>query len=397
MNFGVISPQDWGLPVSAAPAMLELSGQSIPGEALERRLHEVIYTWLPRQFSAEAGAYYGFYRPSDGYREPPQTVNLIASWLLMAAYDRYQDPTLLARARSALDFYYRSLVVSHPMSVVAGGARDGVAGHEIWTKFSAELVIGCLGLHLRSGESLWLERALQGGRYLLQAARHDFAPKFFLNTERWGTAETGWDSWGRAVEAALLLEQATRDAQWRALAIRWGEHALSIQAPDGGFYLINREYYNTDLAADELRALAFLSEITGGSRYLQAARRFAGWLRTRQRPDGAWSMTIDREGNVVVPSVGPGDVPNIAIALLRLHSLTQEPAYLESARRAFGYSLSQQVLPGSPQPYSGDENMQWGFYSWDPPYDFTVSADQATHHARGLMFLLDYMEFLGRG
>src|SRR5512138_3427248 len=98
MNIGVISPQDWGLPPDQPPATLELSGQSIPAAGLERRLHEVIYTWLPRQFSAQAGAYYGFYRPSDGYREPPQTVNLIASWLLMAAFDRYQDPALLAQA-----------------------------------------------------------------------------------------------------------------------------------------------------------------------------------------------------------------------------------------------------------------------------------------------------------
>jgi hypothetical protein len=49
-----------------------------------------------------------------------------------------------------------------------------------------------------------------------------------------------------------------------------------------------------------------------------------------------------------------------------------------------------QVLPGSAQRYADDPNVQWGFWSWDPPYDFTLSADQSTHHVRGMMFVLDY-------
>jgi hypothetical protein len=61
---------------------------------------------------------------------------------------------------------------------------------------------------------------------------------------------------------------------------------------------------------------------------------------------------------------------------------------------AFRYSLSRQILPGSDAPYAQDPNLRWGYWSWDPYYDYTVSADQATHHARGLMFLLDAMSFI---
>jgi len=351
-----------------------------------------LYEWLPRQLDSEAGAFYGFYRATDGYREPPQTVNLIISWQLMAAYDRFADKQFLEWAEGALDFYYRRFVVSHPMSVVAGGARDGVATREVWTKFSAEFVIGALGLYRRTGQKKWLERAEQSGRYLLQAARHGFAPKYCLDTGRWGEVNFGWDSWGRAVEACLELTAVTGQGVWQDLALRWGEHGLAVQAEDGCFYLIDQEYYNTDLAADELRGLIFLYELVQDARFLQAARRFADWHLTHQRPDGAWTMTLDREGNVVVPTVGPGDVPNIAIALLRLHHVTMEARYLEAARRAFKYSLAMQVSPGSDQPYSDDPRVQWGFWSWDPYYDYTVSGDQSTHHIRGMMFAADYLQ-----
>ncbi|MBK9126167.1 MAG: hypothetical protein IPM16_23970 [Chloroflexi bacterium] len=91
--------------------------------------------------------------------------------------------------------------------------------------------------------------------------------------------------------------------------------------------------------------------------FLNAAERFAEWLRARQNADGSWPLTIDRDGNVVVPTVGPGDIPNIAIALLRLHHVTRKPVYLDVACRALRYSLTVQVIPGSDHPYSDDPTL----------------------------------------
>ena len=294
-------------------------------------------------------------------------------------------------AQQTLDFYRLHFTVSHPMSVVAGGARDGAAPSEVWTKYTAEYVIGALGLADRKAGEGWLEHAKAGGRFLIQAARHGFSPRYRLDSGRWDGRDFGWDSWGRVVEACLLLSQATGETHWSELAQRWGEYALTIQAPDGGFYLIDDEYYNTDLAPDELRGLTFLFECTGDQRYLQAAERFADWHLARQRPNGSWPLTIDRDGNVVVPIVGPGDMPNLAIALLRLHHLTGREALLAAAVRATEYSLSMQILPEEGAPYASDLALSGGFWSWDPAYDYSVSADQATHHVRGMMFLLDYV------
>jgi DUF1680 family protein len=186
------------------------------------------------------------------------------------------------------------------------------------------------------------------------------------------------------------LWQARNEERWLQEALLWGEHALEIQASNGSFYLMDGEYYNTDLTADELRGLTMLHEATGRDDFLRAAQRFADWLLSIQTANGAWPLTVDRDGNVVMPTVGPGDVPNIGIAMLRLYHVTHDQRYLESALRATRYSLSVQVIPTSSHPYKDDEAARWGFWSWDPYYDYTLSADQSTHHVRGMWFVIDY-------
>jgi hypothetical protein len=389
IQIGIISPQDWGLPVAkdlseTSPAELGASWAEI-----EQRARMATYEWLLRQFNEEVGAFHGFYRAPDCHLEFPQTVNLIAPWQLIAAYDRYQDANLLDTARRAAEWFYKNHVIDHPMSVVAGGVRDGIETTHVWTKFTAEEVITCLALYRRLNESVWLERALQGGRCLIQARRHNFAPRYDLTTGRW--LEYGWDSWGRVVEANLLLWEDSGDERWLNEAREWGHYALKSQsAVHGSYYLIDREYFNTDLAPDELRALVLLYEITENDFYLWAARRFAEWLLERQTAEGAWPLTIDRDGNVVMPTVGPGDVPNIGIALLRLYHVTHDDRYLQSAYRTIRYSQQVQATPDSGHPYTEDERVRWGFWSWQPYYDYTLSGDQSTHHTRGMWFVMDY-------
>ncbi len=140
--------------------------------------------------------------------------------------------------------------------------------------------------------------------------------------------------------------------------------------------------------------MTFLYEQTRLPQFLASAQRFADWHLRSQRPDGAWLLTIDRFSHPVSEYVGPGDVPNIAMALLRLHRATGEPRYVASALKAMKYVLTRQVTPGSSQPYAEDENALWGLWSWDPYYDYTMSGDQVTHFARGLWFTLDYLASL---
>ena len=179
------------------------------------------------------------------------------------------------------------------MSMAPGGVLEPHTT-EAWTKYSAEHVILNLGLYERTDEEHYLERAHESGRFLIQAARHNFAVKYVQSghlRETWD--EHGWQAFGRVIEALLSLYEVTCDEVWRRCAADSGEYAISIQHEDGAFYLINNEYYNTDLAADPIRALTMLWEETSENRYLDSARRFADWHLDRQTNDGAWRMTID--------------------------------------------------------------------------------------------------------
>jgi hypothetical protein len=389
---GIISPQDWGLLPAGAEnnqVWLELG---IAFDEWEERARKATYEWLMRSWQEDQGALAGHCRVGEGCFQAPQLTNLIAPWQLLAAYDRYGDAELLKKAMRAADWVYGNLVETHPMSVVVGAVRDDWFPDEVWTKFTAEFVILNLGLYARTQNAEYRRRAIQSVRFLMQAELHEYAPKFDRRDQRW--IKRGWQSFGRIIEAYLYLYDISGDNLWLGRALAWGEYSLTLQAPDSAFYLINGEYYNTDLAADELRALTFLYEQTSLPQFRTAAQRFADWHLQIQRPDGAWLLTIDRFANPVSEYVGPGDVPNIAIALLRLHKATGEPRYLASALRAMRYAIGQQVIPGSSHPYADSENALWGCWSWDPYYDYTMSGDQVTHFARGLWFTIDYLASL---
>jgi len=220
LGLGVISPQDWGLPVATSIDPAKEILQGVRFAELEEHARAATYQWLMTQYNEEIGAFHGFYRAPDRYLDIPQTVNLIAPWQLLAAYDRYQDQNMLDRAVRAANWFYQQHVITHPMSIVAGGVRDGFATEEIWTKFTAEEVIVCMGIWSRTKDPIWLERALQCGRYLIQARRHQFAARFHLGSGTWMTH--GWDSWGRVIEAELLLHEATREHHWLEEALHCG-------------------------------------------------------------------------------------------------------------------------------------------------------------------------------
>ncbi|MDI7247484.1 MAG: AGE family epimerase/isomerase [Bacillota bacterium] len=391
--YGIVSPRDWQLePATRQMSSVIEAWTGITYDELERRWRGAT-DWLLRQFNEETGAFHGFYRAIERTFEPPQTVNLIAPMQLLAAHDRYGDVHLLETARRSAEWFYYHFVVSHPMSVVQGGVRD-TSAPELWIKYTAEFCMLNQALYTRTGDGVYLYRARQAAGFLVQSQRHGFSPKFNTKDEEW--EQKGWMAFGRVVEAFLGLYELTNDAVWRERAIAWGEHALTLQAKDGCFYLIDMEYYNTDLAADPLRALVFLFEETGDARYLQAARHFGDWHLAHQRPDGAWPLTYDSDGNVVCEIVGPGDIPNIGIALLRLYRATKETRYIRAAINTMRYSISVQVDPGTHSPYADDPNVAWGFWSWQPHYDYTLSGDQSTLHVRGMMFLTDYLSSLGK-
>jgi hypothetical protein len=384
-----ISPKTWGLEPAGDCDTTYLNAVGLQKDDLENRARNNTYEWLRRQFNHDAGAFNGFYDPRSGTFAPPQTVNLIAPFQLMAAFDRYQDEELLDLARRAADWLEANMVETHPMSVVLGGVRDNIKVHQLWTKYAADYVTLNLGLWGRLEDEVYLTRGLQSSKFLLQSQGHNFATKYDDWAERW--IETGWQSFGRVIDGMMALYEYTDNDRWLMRSRDWAEYALTLQADNGCFYLINDNYYSSDIAADEIRAFVRMYHRWDDTRYLEAATGFGDWHLANQCTDGAWPLSEDRCGVSVGEYIGPGDIPNIAVALLLLHRATNEPNYVAAAARALQYSLSQQQLPDEEgAPYIDDPVTHWGFWSWDPPYDYTMSADQSTHHVRGYWFFLDY-------
>ncbi len=391
-NYGIISPKEWGL-IPCSNPLPGLSAFGLDRDNLEERCYNNTYHWLLGTFDEDAGAFHGYYDARTDTLAPPQNVNLIAPWQLLAAYDRYGDEQLLHKAIRASDWLEENLVESHPMSLVCGGVRDNIKHNELWVKYASDYVTLNLGIWRHTNEARFLRRAKQSAQFILQAEYHHFAPKYDDWVQRW--SETiGWQSLGRVIECFFLLANATGDDTWIEHAENWGRYGISLTAPDGCLYLIHHTYYSSDLAADVLRGFTFLYEELGATEFLYSARAFADWHIRNQRDDGAWMLTLDRHGNIVSDYVGPGDPPNIAIALLRLHQVTGDPSYLLAAIRGIAYSATRQALPGTDAPYNERERTHWGLWSWDPYYDYTMSGDQSTHFVRGIYFLLDYLNTL---
>ncbi|MDK1030506.1 MAG: hypothetical protein QGD94_00705 [Planctomycetia bacterium] len=384
-----ISPKEWGLKSSEDEARSEiLVNMGLDNADIEYRCRQNTYQWLMHQFNQEQGAFNAYYDPRSKTFAPPQNVNLIAPWQLLAAFDRYGDEKLLEMAKSATNWLHNHMVDLHPMSLVLGGVQDNLKPDQIWTKYTADYVVSHLGIYGRTDDDEYLRRAVQSGRFLMQSRHHGYAPTYDRHTERW--SNYGWQSFARVIAARLGLYHYTNDEKWLRGALAWAQYGLTLQAENGCFYLVHDDYYSSDIAADEIRGLLNLYDVTQRVEFKEGAIKFADWHVANQLPNGAWNVTIHRSGISVSDYIGPGDVPNIAISLLMTHRLTGHLKYLVSAAKAIRYSLSKQGVPEDAQPYSEDPNICWGFWSWDPYYDYTMSADQSTHHVRGMWFFLDY-------
>ncbi len=387
-----VSPKEWGLKPSTNEDCQLLTEIGLAQNDLEERARRNTSEWLPRQFNEDVGAFHGYYDPRNQSLAEPQTANLIAPFQLIAAYDRSQQDKSLHWAGRASDWLSLNMVDDHPMSLVLGGVEDTIKRTHLWTKYTADYVLQNLALYGRTHDERFFRRAIQSGKFLLQSQNHGFAPKYDHRLEVW--LERGWQSFGRVVVAMMALHEFTGEEQWLDWAEAWAEEGLRLQDGDGCFYLVNNDYYSSDIAAEELRALIRVYWQTERSKFLEAAVQFADWHIDNQLPSGAWYVSIDRWGVPVSEYVGPGDVPNIAISMLMMHKATSDLKYLVCAARALKYSLTQQAVPGQCTDYADDPNTHWGFWSWDPRYDYTMSADQSTHHVRGYWFFLDYFSSL---
>lgn len=391
--FQTISPKDWGYGTPndlGKEKVKEIIGFSY--DELEKRTRNAVYEFVDRLYNEEVGALHHYYRGDNKFLSEMDSGNFLMAINYLTMYDRYQDEEVLKKAANCFQWAYENWTETHPMFTWQGGVRDGFKTNELYVKYTGDAFWLALALYKRTNDEKYLFYIKQFHNFIKQARKAGFKYKYDTNTYQWSDTGFTWRSFGFPVTAYLELYEITNDETYLEHAIAWGEHGLTLQAEDGGFYLIDGQFWNSDLVAPELRGLVFLYEITKEEKFLNAAKRFGDWLSAHQREDGAWPIGIDDDGEVCAPNVGPGDMPNIAMSLIRLHQNTGEQKYFDAAVLAVKYSLEMQAVEGARYPYHLDDpHVKWGFWSWEPLHDYSLSGDQSVHHVRGILFLADYI------
>lgn len=393
--FETIYPDSWGIarPETESKKVRELLGESV--KELENRVTKCVYSFLETLFDEKEQGLRHYYRADQKYYSELDSGNFLMAVNYLTMYDMYNDPKMLERAEACFMWAYRNSTEIHPMFTWQGGVRDGFKSNELYVKYTGDAFLTCVALYKRTRKEKYLFYIKQFHNFFKQAKKAGFKYKYDTNTYQWSDKGFVWRSFGFPVVSYIELYETTGEERYLKEAIEWGDHGLTLQAENGCFYLLDGEFWNSDLTAPEIRGLCFLYELTKEEKYLEAAKKYGDWLIKQQAPDGSWPIGIDSDDEVCAPNVGPGDMPNIAISFIRLHMDTKEEKYLEAALQAVRYSISLQALEGGKYPlYLDDKSVKWGFWSWDPLNDMTLSGDQTVHHVRGILFMAYYIAML---
>lgn len=390
--YETIFPTGWGLkrPDTEDEGIKKLLGHSL--EDLEERVKNCVYSFLETLYDEKEGGLRHYYRADKKYYSGLDSGNFLMAVNYLTIYDMTGDTLMLDRAESCFKWAYDHTTENHPMFTWQGGVRDGFKPNELYVKYTGDAFLTCIALYRRTRKQEYLFYIKQFHNFFKQARKAGFKYKYDTNTYQWSDHGFVWRSFGFPLVSCIEMYEVTGERRYLDEAIAWGDHGLTMQAENGCFYLLDGEFWNSDLTAPEIRGLVFLYEVTGREKYLNAAKKYADWLIAHQNKDGSWPIGIDTDDEVCAPNVGPGDMPNIAMAFIRLHMNTGEERYFESALKAVRYSLSLQALEGGKYPlYLDDPSVKWGFWSWDPLHDMTLSGDQTVHHIRGIMFMAYYI------
>lgn len=394
-----ITPREWGLKIPDDKGMNSVKKVlGISYQEIQKRCKNAVYEFLDRLYDEKENALHHFYRADVKHFGEFDSGNFLMAINYIIMYDCYQDIKMIEKAENCFEWAYSKCTEIQPMFTWQGGVRDGFKSNELYLKYTGDAMWTCLALYERLKKEEYLFYAKQFHNFMKQARKAGFKYKYNTDLYQWSDTGFCWRAFGYPIIAYLEYYNVTGEEKYLEYAIAWGEHGLTLQERNGAFYLIDGEFWNSDLTATEIRGLVSLYKVTGMKKFLRSAILYADWVIKYQREDGAWPVGIDTDNEICAPNVGPGDVSNILISLVYLHDVTKERRYLESAIKATKYSLAMQAVEDGRYPlFLDDRNVKWGFWSWEPLYDYTLSGDQSVHHIRALMLIADYLGNLDSG
>jgi len=170
------------------------------------------------------------------------------------------------------------------------------------------------------------------------------------------------------IRAFLRCHTYTGDREWLLRAKDLGDWNIAHSTPADAVYPnlayptfekgnpgghTDKNNIQPDKSAFLGSAYLMLYEVTGEKRYLEAARKVAETLVSRQREDGSWPFRVDPQTGVVAQDRGGAPVDFVEF-FEQLQRHDKKPAYAKAHDKALAYMLARNVGQG-----------QWGTYHED--------------------------------
>lgn len=278
----------------------------------------------------------------------PETTGYIIPTLLRYA-ERYSDHDV---RRVGLEMAEFLLQVQTPEGAIRGWSPDS----PVYVFDTGQVLFGWLAALQETGNASYRMALLRSADWLVAQQE----PGGYWAQYQFGEHLKTWDvrvAWplvlvGRAFDQRDYVEAGRRCLEW----------ALTHQDSDGWFRYSSLEPNEppvTHTIAYTVEALLESGILLGEKRYIEAARCTADALLAQQRPDGGLS-TYWAPGWQPLNSSSclTGDA-QMALCWLRLCQLTGETRYVEAAQRTLAFVASTQSLDGHWPPVRGAIAGSW--------------------------------------
>ncbi|HXI09340.1 MAG TPA: prenyltransferase/squalene oxidase repeat-containing protein [Thermodesulfobacteriota bacterium] len=221
---------------------------------------------------------------------------------------------------------------------------------------TGQVVFGWVRAFKETGDKKFLESALRAGDYLVREQDGDGAWRKNLSDYASGEMKT-YTYNTRTAWALLCLYEVTDDTRFRDSALRNIEFALTQQLPNGWFRdncLFNPAAPLLHTIAYAIRGVLEAGIFLQNPRFIDAAKKSADALLTRQRPDGSLAGRFDRDWAPGVEWSCLTGNAQTGIIWGRLFQVTKNAKYLEGLKKVNRFMKSVQLMTtGNPGIYGG--------------------------------------------
>ena len=294
--------------------------------------------------------YHPFFKRKGWVPSYPETTGYIIPTFFDYA-GRFGAEEIRARAVRMADWECDVQMIN---GAVQGGTIDEPPTPAIFN--TGQVIFGWVRAYLETKDQRCLDSAVKAGNFLAGQQDEDGAWRKSLSEYATNRSDTYVYN-TRTAWALMYLHSVTNEVRFKEASIRNIEFALTRQMENGWFKdncLYNPAQPLLHTIAYSIRGILEVGDFLKNPKYIEAARKAADALITKQRGDGSLAGRFDERWAPAVDwSCLTGDAQT-SIIWARLHQMTGESRYLESLKKINAYLKRVQLIdPKNPNLHGG--------------------------------------------